>query len=77
MAWHITKKMHLVEVLPRIKKSVITGSKLPFWLLDDNFNAETGLFFKCIPDKTLKFKNEKGQGGKLSKERVVRGVTLY
>lgn len=40
---------------------------------DDNdiFNAdETGLFFKCLPDKTLAFKNEKCYGGKLSKERV-------
>lgn len=38
---------------------------------DDIFNAdETGLFFKCLPDKTLTFKNEKCYGGKLSKERV-------
>ncbi|XP_066253854.1 tigger transposable element-derived protein 4-like [Euwallacea similis] len=37
----------------------------------DVFNAnETGLFFKCLPDKTLSFKNEKCYGGKLSKERV-------
>lgn len=35
------------------------------------FNAdETGLFFKCLPDRTLTFKNEKCHGGKLSKERV-------
>lgn len=35
------------------------------------FNVdETGLFFKCTPDKTLAFKNEKCHGGKLSKERV-------
>lgn len=35
------------------------------------FNAdETGLFFKCLPDRTLTYKNEKCHGGKLSKERV-------
>lgn len=35
------------------------------------FNAdETGLFFKCLPDRTLTFKNEKCHGGKLSKERI-------
>uniref|UniRef100_A0A1B6KQS9 HTH CENPB-type domain-containing protein n=1 Tax=Graphocephala atropunctata TaxID=36148 RepID=A0A1B6KQS9_9HEMI len=35
------------------------------------FNVdETGLFFKCTPDKTLAFKDEKCHGGKLSKERV-------
>ncbi|XP_057324247.1 tigger transposable element-derived protein 4-like [Microplitis mediator] len=37
----------------------------------DIFNAdETGLFFKCLPDKTLIFKNEKCYGGKHSKERL-------
>lgn len=37
----------------------------------DIFNVdETGLFFKCTPDKTLAFKEEKCHGGKLSKERV-------
>lgn len=35
----------------------------------DIFNAnETGLFFKCLPDKTLIFKNKKCHGGKMSKE---------
>lgn len=35
------------------------------------FNAdETELFFKCLPDRTLIYKNEKCYGGKLSKERV-------
>lgn len=35
------------------------------------FNVdETGLFFKCLPQKTLAFKNEKCHGGKKSKERV-------
>ncbi|XP_047505969.1 tigger transposable element-derived protein 6-like [Pieris napi] len=38
---------------------------------NDVFNAdETGLFFKCLPDKTLTFKNEKCHGGKHSKERL-------
>lgn len=35
------------------------------------FNAdETGLFYKCMPDKTLTFKNEKCHGGKHSKQRI-------
>lgn len=38
---------------------------------DDIFNAdETGLFFKCLPNKTFAFKKEKCYGGKLSKERI-------
>ncbi|KAL4098294.1 hypothetical protein QTP88_022932 [Uroleucon formosanum] len=37
----------------------------------DIFNAdETGLFYKCLPDSTLTFKNEKCHGGKNSKERI-------
>ena len=37
----------------------------------DVFNMdETGLFFKCLPNKTLAFKNDKCFGGKHSKERV-------
>lgn len=37
----------------------------------DVFNAdETALFYKCLPDETLTFKNEKCHGGKNSKERV-------
>jgi len=37
----------------------------------DIFNAdETALFYKCMPDKTLTFKNEKCNGGKHSKERL-------
>lgn len=35
------------------------------------FNAdESGLFYKCLPDPTLAFKEEKYHGGKHSKERV-------
>lgn len=45
------------------------------WIQDRNakdiFNVdETGLFYKCTPDKTLTLKNERCSGGKLSKERV-------
>lgn len=37
----------------------------------DVYNAdETALFFKCLPDKTLAFKNEKCNGEKNSKERI-------
>lgn len=37
----------------------------------DIFNAdETGLFYRCIPNKTLAFKGERCSGGKLSKERI-------
>ena len=37
----------------------------------DVFNAdENGLIFKCLPDKTLIFKNEKCYGGVHSKERL-------
>jgi hypothetical protein len=36
----------------------------------DIFNAdETGLFYKCLPNKTLKGKGESYSGEKLSKER--------
>ncbi|XP_060847983.1 tigger transposable element-derived protein 4-like [Rhopalosiphum padi] len=38
---------------------------------DDIFNVdETGLFFKCLPDKTFIFKGQSCSGGKHSKERV-------
>ena len=38
---------------------------------DDVFNVdETGLFFRCLPDRTLAFKGEECSGGKLSKERI-------
>ena len=40
------------------------------------FNTdETGLFYRCFPDKTHVFKNEKCAGGKLSKERLTALVT--
>lgn len=39
---------------------------------DEIFNAdETGLFYKLMPDKTLKFKDENCSGGKLSKDVMV------
>lgn len=38
---------------------------------EDIFNAdETGLFYKALPNKLLRFKNEKCVGGKLSEERL-------
>ncbi|XP_046684859.1 tigger transposable element-derived protein 6-like [Homalodisca vitripennis] len=41
------------------------------------FNTdETGLFFKCMPDKTITFKDEKCHGGKHSKERLTLLVTV-
>jgi hypothetical protein len=49
--------------------------KLPALLREyqpvDIFNAdETGLFWKCLPDKTLHMKGEQCSGGKKSKERI-------
>ena len=38
---------------------------------NDIFNAdETGLFYKCLPDKTLAYKSENCHGGKKSKDRI-------
>lgn len=35
------------------------------------FNAdETGLFYRCLPNKTLSFKGQSCSGGKISKERI-------
>lgn len=52
-------------------KRDVLPSLLKDYQEQDIFNAdETGLFFKCLPDKTLTFKNEKCHGGKHSKERV-------
>ena len=43
---------------------------------EDTFNAdETGLFYRCLPDRTHVFKNDKCVGGKLSKERLTVLVT--
>ena len=52
------------------------GTKLPTLLSEyqptDIFNAdETGLFWKCLPDKTLHMKDELCSGGKRSKERIM------
>lgn len=50
-----------------ISKSIVEETISP----DNIFNMdETGLFFKCLPNKTLTFKNDKCFGGKHSKERV-------
>ncbi|GFO06404.1 tigger transposable element-derived protein [Plakobranchus ocellatus] len=37
---------------------------------DDIFMDETGLFFKCLPNRTLALKGEKGTGGKIPQERI-------
>ena len=38
---------------------------------EDIFNAdETGLFWKCLPDKTMSFKGDTCSGGKRSKKRI-------
>ena len=43
---------------------------------EDIFSAnETGLFYRCLPDRTHVFKNDKCAGGKLSKERLTVLVT--
>lgn len=52
----------LKTVWPEIRKGYTS---------DEIFNAdETGLFYKMLPDMTLKFKGEKCTGGKMSKERM-------
>ncbi|XP_019894080.1 tigger transposable element-derived protein 6-like [Musca domestica] len=44
---------------------------IKYYDANDIFNAdETGLFYKCLPDHTFCFKDEKCHGGKHSKERV-------
>ena len=51
-------KNHLPQIL---------GDYMP----KDIFNAdETGLFFKCLPDRTHTLKDEKCAGGKMSKDRL-------
>lgn len=38
---------------------------------ENEFNAEeTGLYYKCLPDKTSAFKEDMCHGGKNSKERI-------
>jgi len=57
-----TVKEFLENVWPEIRKEY-TDANI--------FNAdETGIFYKCTPNKTLKFKGETCSGGKLSKERL-------
>lgn len=49
----------------------VLPSLLQVYYENDTFNAnETGLFYKCLPDKTLAFKNENCHGGKKSKHRI-------
>uniref|UniRef100_A0A8C4XHT4 HTH CENPB-type domain-containing protein n=1 Tax=Erpetoichthys calabaricus TaxID=27687 RepID=A0A8C4XHT4_ERPCA len=53
---------HWIQKLPEIVQD---------YSPDDIFNAdETGLFFKCTPDKTMTFKGEPCHGRKKSKEHV-------
>ena len=55
---HNWLKKHLLQIL---------GEYRP----EDVFNTdETGLFFKCLPDRTHTLKDEKCAGGKLSKDRL-------
>lgn len=70
ITWCSKKFVEKVQV--SMKVSVTTGRWNFRWNDPKNvFNAdETGLFFKCLPDRILTFKNEKCHGGKLSKERV-------
>ncbi|XP_065157210.1 tigger transposable element-derived protein 4-like [Atheta coriaria] len=52
----------LISVWPNLRKQFSD---------DDIFNAdETGLFYKLMPNKTLKFNCENCSGGKLSKDRI-------
>lgn len=52
-------------------KATILKSIVEEYEPDNIFNMdETGLFFKCLPNKTLTFKHDKCFGGKHSKERV-------
>jgi hypothetical protein len=45
---------------------------------EDIYNAdETGLFFKCLPDKTYGFSNDKCHGGNNSKDRLTVMVCCY
>ncbi|XP_033229499.1 tigger transposable element-derived protein 4-like [Belonocnema kinseyi] len=47
------------------------SSLLEVYAIEDIFNAnETGLFFKCLPDKTLTFKGDTRHGGKKSKDSI-------
>ena len=57
------QKYRLPELLKRFKAEEI-------------FNTdETGLFYKCLPDRSHVMKNKKCAGGKLSKERITVLVT--
>lgn len=60
-----------------VDESVCSNWKIDLKGLLDNYEPrnifntdETGLFFKCLPEKTLNFQSEKCHGGKHSKQRV-------
>lgn len=56
------KKITVIYVLPKLIEK--------FYPIDIFNTDETGLFFKCFPNKTLTFKNDKCIGGKHSNKRV-------
>lgn len=59
-----------IELMEDYRANVLPGL-LEGFSCDDVYNAdETGLFYKCMPNKTLAFKNEKCIGGKQSKDRI-------
>lgn len=59
------------DIKERVVKAMMLPNLLKKYCERDVFNAdESGLFFKCLPDKTLTFKNQKCHGGKNSKQRV-------
>lgn len=52
-------------------KQTVLKEILDEYAQKDIFNAdETGLFFKCLPNRTLTFKNDPCFGGKHSKQRI-------
>jgi hypothetical protein len=59
----------IVNVLP----GLIEG-----YAAEDIYNVDkTGLFFKCLPDKTYGFSNEKCHGVNKSKDRLIVMVCCY
>lgn len=62
------------EVDKNIANEWLENALQPLLLLyneNDIFNAdEAGLFYKCLPGKTMAFKNDKCQNGKYSKDRI-------
>ena len=58
-----------VQVCDQWKENL--SALLTGYLPEEIYNAdETALFYRCMPNKTLEFKNKEGKGGKESKERL-------